>query len=273
VACIRVRQCAGTGRARGPGVAPVADAFEEQAGGRRGELRGQAGGRREELRDVGHLEIAASDRDEHADHATDHLPEEVRPLDPDEHQRAVFDDLDPRHLDVGRLFARVVVGEAGEIVKPLEGGRALPHAGHVDRLAHPPHEGLAEGRAAARDLVQVDTRDGVVPRVKAVGHRRERDDVDVGGQFVVDAPSQGLGGQRRAQVEVRDLPERVHARVGASRSVELERPWPSDLPNGPIDLALDRARVLLDLPAAVAGAGVFDEELEPGHVFSASPRV
>ena len=35
--------------------------------------------------------------------------------------------------------------------------------------------------------------------------------------------------------------------------------------HGAIDLALNRARVLLDLPAAVSRAGVLDDEPETGH--------
>ena len=73
------------------------------------------------------------------------------------------------------------------------------------------------------------------------------------------------GAQRRGDVEVRDLAERVHARVGAARAVQLEPVGAERLAHGAVDLALHRPRVLLDLPAAVAGAGVLDEQLEPGH--------
>ncbi len=93
----------------------------------------------------------------------------------------------------------------------------------------------------------------------------DRQDVDIGGQLVVDPASQGLRRQARVELEVRDLRERVDARVGAARAVELEFASARDLADGAIDLALHRAGVLLDLPAAVSRAGVLDDELESRH--------
>ena len=61
------------------------------------------------------------------------------------------------------------------------------------------------------------------------------------------------------EIEVRDLRERVHAGVGPSRAVELELPPPRHVRDRPIDLSRDGPRVLLDLPPAVARAGVFDD--------------
>ena len=72
--------------------------------------------------------------------------------------------------------------------------------------------------------------------------------------------------QHGRQVEVRDLPQRVDARVGPSGSVGLEPRDAEAFAHRPVQLALDGARVLLDLPAAVAGAGVFEGEFESGHV-------
>ena len=73
------------------------------------------------------------------------------------------------------------------------------------------------------------------------------------------------GGSARADVEVRDLGERVHAGIGPARAVELEVAPPGDRPDGAIDLALHGPCVLLNLPAAVARAGVLDGEAEAGH--------
>ncbi len=91
------------------------------------------------------------------------------------------------------------------------------------------------------------------------------EDIDVGRQLVVQPAPQRFGGQVRADVEVRDLRERVHARIGAARPVQLEVLTPGHRPDGSIDLALDRPRVFLNLPAAVPRAGVLDRELEAGH--------
>jgi hypothetical protein len=64
---------------------------------------------------------------------------------------------------------------------------------------------------------------------------------------------------------VGDLGDGVHAGVGASGTVDLEAVAPGRLAHGLDQLALDGPRVGLDLPAAVARAGVLDGQLEPGH--------
>ena len=89
------------------------------------------------------------------------------------------------------------------------------------------------------------------------------------GQLVVEAAPQRLGCQARIELEVRDLRERMDARVGPARAVQLELAASRDLADGAIDLALHRAGVLLDLPAAVLRAGVLDDELESRHQCSA----
>ena len=71
--------------------------------------------------------------------------------------------------------------------------------------------------------------------------------------------SGGIGG---VDVEMRDLRQRMHAGVGPAGSIQLEVRDTRRLMYRALDLALHRPRVLLNLPAAVAGAGVFDGELE-----------
>ena len=63
-------------------------------------------------------------------------------------------------------------------------------------------------------------------------------------------------------VKVRDLCEGVDASVGAARAVELEVAFARRLQQRAGDFALNRPRVLLDLPAAIAAAGVFDGQFE-----------
>ena len=72
--------------------------------------------------------------------------------------------------------------------------------------------------------------------------------------------------QHGRQVEVRDLPQRVHARVCPAGSVGLESRDAEAFADRPLQLAFNGSRVLLALPAAVAGAGVFEGEFETGHV-------
>jgi len=104
-----------------------------------------------------------------------------------------------------------------------------------------------------------------VARVEAVRHPIGRQDVDVGGELVVDAAPQLFGRNVRADIEMRDLRERVYAGVGAAGPVQLEVAAARHRSHGPIDLALNRSRVLLNLPAAVPRAGVFDRQLEARH--------
>ena len=104
-----------------------------------------------------------------------------------------------------------------------------------------------------------------MPGVEAVRRLVDPPDVDVRGQALVDAVAQGVWRQVGVNLEVRDLRQRVHARVGAPRAVQLELPAPRRLVDGALDLPGNRPRVLLDLPAAIPRAGIFDHELEAGH--------
>ena len=123
--------------------------------------------------------------------------------------------------------------------------------------------------APPRNLVEVRPRDGIVPRVEPVAHRVDAQDVDVGGQGIVHPSQQRCRRHVRPDIEVRDLCERVDARVGAPGAVQLELASARGIADSPIELALHRARVLLDLPAAVARARVLEGELESRHVFQA----
>src|SRR5438874_391376 len=215
-------------------------------------------------------QAAAADLDEHADDAADHLPEKMRSLDGDQNQLAFLDELHAVDEDARRprllpFVARVGGGKRAEVAQADDRACSLAHARNLERLLHPPDVAFRERRAAARDLIEVAARDRVVARVKAVRHLRRREDVDVRRQLVVDPPAQRLGGQRRRDVEVRHLRERVYACVGAAGSVQLEIPAAGHRPDGAIDFALHRSGVLLDLPAAVARPRVLDRQLVAGH--------
>src|SRR5206468_1675132 len=89
--------------------------------------------------------------------------------------------------------------------------------------------------------------------------------VDVRRELVVVTPPEDLAGERGADVEMRDLRRGVYARVAAAGPVQFEVLAGGDGANGAVDLALYRARVFLNLPAAVARAGVLDRQLETWH--------
>ena len=61
---------------------------------------------------------------------------------------------------------------------------------------------------------------------------------------------------------MRHLRERMHAGVGAAGTIQLELARTGSGRDRALDLSLDRARVLLHLPAAVPRAGVFNRQLE-----------
>ena len=74
-------------------------------------------------------------------------------------------------------------------------------------------------------------------------------------------------GQGGCDVQVGNLGQRMDAGVGAARAVDLESFDAGSLANGPFELALNRLRVRLNLPAAVARTGVFDRELESHRTY------
>ena len=78
------------------------------------------------------------------------------------------------------------------------------------------------------------------------------------GQLVVHAPQQRGRRDIRANVQVRHLRKRVHPGVGASGAVQLESRAPGRFAHRAVEFACHRAGVLLNLPPAVARAGVFD---------------
>ena len=146
-----------------------------------------------------------------------------------------------------------------------ESGRSVAHPGHVERVTHPPHERLDERGAPPAHLVQIAAAHRAVARVELARDLLRRQHVDVARQRVVELEPQRLGREASLQVEVGDLAERVHARVRAPRAVDVEIAPARDLSHHALDLALHGAGVRLNLPAAIAGARVFERELEARH--------
>jgi len=144
--------------------------------------------------------------------------------------------------------------------------RAAGHGRGVEPVFHPPHERLGQGRPPSRDLVEVAASDRRVAGMEAPRRGLQGEQVDVGGQLLVDAPEELGGGEPCLEVEVRDLVQRVHARVGAAGAVELAGLAAGDGLDRAVQLARHRTRVLLDLPSAVARAHVFESDLEARHL-------
>src|SRR5258705_4656403 len=186
----------------------------------------------------------------------------MRAFDVDEDEIAVF--MDFEHVDhhLRRFLVGVVVRERLEVVEADEPRGRLADAIDVEVVLHPPDERLGERGPAPRDVVDVAARRRAVARVKRVAHLVGAKDVDVRGQRIVDPPAQGLRRHRHVDVEVRGLRGGMHAGIRASRSVELEIAYAGRFAHGALDFALHGARVLLNLPAAVPRAGIFDRQLQ-----------
>ena len=115
-----------------------------------------------------------------------------------------------------------------------------------------------------QDTITVQFGLGIKARMEVFWHRLDRPDRDIRGQKSIEGSSPlgvGQGGVRR---EAGDLPERVHAGVGPSRSGDGDGRL-SDLLDSPLDFGLDCLQARLNLPAVVPGAVVFEGQFERGH--------
>jgi len=104
----------------------------------------------------------------------------VRAEHPDQHEVAHLGQLHAFDLHPRVPFAGIGVRVGAEVVHALEHPRGRGKGGEVQRVLDPPHERLAEGRAAARDLVEVRARDGRVARVELARDLLDPQQVDVG---------------------------------------------------------------------------------------------
>ena len=207
----------------------------------------------------------APDPGEHAHQPAHHLPEEVRAHDAHEDQRALLGHLAPLEEHARRALLGIEVGEGLEVVHAAEQRRRLGHPPHVQVVLDPPDERLREGGPAARDLVQVAARERAVAGVEPAADRLHREHVHVARQLVVELHAQDLRRHRRQELDVRDLPQRVHPGIGPPRAVELERRGVDHRRDRAVELPLHGAGVLLHLPPAVARAGVFERQLVTRH--------
>ncbi len=243
----------------------VEHALEEQARGRGGQGGRQLRALAHQARHVLDPQLAAADLGQHPHQAPHHLPQEVRAHHAHQDQGPGLGHLDPLEGDAGGGLVGVVGGEGAEVLEAQEGLGRGPHRLDLEGVLDPPHEGLAEGRAAAGDLVEVGPRLGRVAGVELARDLLHPQQVDVGRQAVVEGEEQLVGPQARLEVEVRHLGQGVHAGVGAAGPVKLEVLALGQVAHRRHDLARHRAGVLLDLPAAVARAVVLEGQLEARH--------
>jgi hypothetical protein len=187
----------------------------------------------------------------------------MRAGDPEDDQIVLLQQLQRLHLHARRFFRGVIVRERLEVVKSDEPRRNLTHAADVEVILDPPDERLAERGAPAGHLIDVAACDGVVAGMKTMPDPLDVQNVDIRRKRVVETAAQRVWRQRRVDVEVSDLSQRVNSRIGPSLSVQFEVADVHHCPDRPLNLTLHRSGVLLNLPAAVAGPRVFDGELQP----------
>ena len=108
-------------------------------------------------------DVAPPDRCQHTDDTADHLPDEMRALDPDQDQRIAVGNLQLVDEDDGGFFHGIVVGEAAEVPHADERRCGVAHQADIEGLADPPDERFAKRRPASGDLVEIAAADGIVP--------------------------------------------------------------------------------------------------------------
>ena len=74
-----------------------------------------------------------------------------------------------------------------------------------------------------------------------------------------------------AQIAMRNLTQRMHAGVGATRALYRDA-LPVEARNRILDRTLHARRIGLVLPAAIGRAVIFDEEFVTWHQFRTEPR-
>src|SRR3984957_20161108 len=133
--------------------------------------------------------------------------------------------------------------------------RRLVHRAGVERVLHKPGaaEFERERRAAVDDAIEVIATNRAAPRVEAVHGRFDLEHRDrTSDEMVVDRLAQAPCAPFPAKIDMRDLPARMHARVGASGAVNGYR-LPGQREKGLFEDLLDRGAVLLPLPTGKAG--------------------
>ena len=231
--------------------------------------RGRGGGgvtlaRVETLDEGGGVFGAAARLHEGRDELANHLPQEVGRAQTHENQVAGLPDLHEIEDHARFRILGSCVGVGGEIMHAGQAVDCLPHGVDVERIADPPDPRLEERAACTADLVEVDALPGVVSRMEAIGGGDGAGDMDVRWEAVVELAGEAQRILFRADAQMGRLPDGVDSGVRAAGSAEV-RIAPGvagGLEEHPLH---GPPRVLLHLPAGVAGSVVFDEKSVGRH--------
>src|SRR6185437_13345608 len=222
--------------------------------------------------EIGRAPFAFADRDERADHRADLVVKERarRGFDPDFFAIAQNGEAIERlHRRLGLAFGGT---EGGEIVPADQALRRLVHGGGIERARHAPDAVGLERQigAAVDDAVEIVALDGRKSRVEVVRDLFGRKHGDrLRAQMKVDGVAHRVGVPLFGEIDMRDLAERMHARIGAAGAAHRGA-LGGECRDGVGQRALDRGTVVLRLPAHIRRAVILERELVAGHQASST---
>ena len=179
-----------------------------------------------------------------------------------------------RHIEpVERLHRRFRLAfggaEGGEIVLADERLRSGVHGVRIEPARHAPGARALQREigAAVDDAIEVVALPRREPRIEVVGdllggQNRDR----MRPQMRVDGIAQLVGAPVLFEIDVRDLAERVHARIGAARARRPSRHDCSSAAIASVSTLCTLAPIALHLPAHERRAVILDGELVAGMV-------
>ena len=195
---------------------------------------------------------------------SDHLPQEMGSLDPDQNQFLGALHCHRFHHDDRGLVLSPLIREGGEIMASRNLSAGGFHRFHVQAILDPPYEWLSESCSTSGDLVNVRSKNGVMPRVKSIVGSLDGQNVNVRWKQVVDLFPHRIERYRLSQSQMSDLSRSVNSGVCSSSASEVC--LAEQLLNGELQLALHRFRgIPLALPAGVPCSFVFDGQSVSRH--------
>ena len=96
------------------------------------------------------------------------------------------------------------------------------HSIDIEIIFDPPDVLLCECGTPARHVIDVASRAHIVTCMEAVTHLFGMKHVDISRERIVDTASERLSSARDIDIEMRHLRQRVNARIGPPRAVQLE---------------------------------------------------
>src|SRR5208282_1372613 len=217
----------------------------------------------ENRRDFLGRELAASNIDHRRHHRPHQVPQETRRRDAVEKNLVVARPLAGDHAAHGGRHVSAERAEPGEVVLANQDVGGAVHRREIELVADVPAVAILEGGRdlAIQHAIFIHARAGGAARVEIFGCGRDLEHHDVGRQRRVQSTLQ-LGGVERARNRNRrDLPARMHARVGAARTEHPHRGGENPLERG-FDPSLYRIVARLKLPSGIVAAVVLERELE-----------